>query len=243
MRPYRGRPRGNRGFSRGGPRAPKHFQNNDRVQVWGDNTHLEPDYSYMSQGRGRGRGSGNNRARYGTYQQFHYRQSKPRLQAPVESYFKPDMLEDPWKDCTPIQVSEVVKTQAASSFHKNRLYLKINQFEGGERDGLDDIENKTATETEEAPDGKKIKVESTVPDWCTRVDNNPEEIALDSSDDDDGESKEPKPKKAKKEETEEDGQPEEELNDWQDASLDPQLIDLDPYEVQEARAANDMGSY
>ncbi len=86
-------------------------------------------------------------------------------------------------------------------------------------------------------------MESTVPDWCTRVDNNPEEIALDSSDDDDGESKEPKPKKAKKEETEEDGQPEEELNDWQDASLDPQLIDLDPYEVQEARAANDMGSY
>ena len=47
MRPYRGRPRGNRGFQRGGPRAPKHFQNNDRVQVWGDNTHLEPDYNYM----------------------------------------------------------------------------------------------------------------------------------------------------------------------------------------------------
>lgn len=47
MRPFRGRSRGNRGFSRGGPRAPKHFQNNDRVQVWGDNTHLEPDYNYM----------------------------------------------------------------------------------------------------------------------------------------------------------------------------------------------------
>ena len=85
-------------------------------------------------------------------------------------------------------------------------------------------------------------MESTVPDWCTRVEDNPEEIALDSSEDDDGEDKEPKPKKAKKEEPDE-VQPEEELNDWQDASLDPQLIDLDPYEVQEARAANDMGSY
>lgn len=75
---------------------------------------------------------------------------------------------------------------------------------------------------------------------------NPDEINLDSSDDDE-EDVEPKVKKAKKEEepkAEEEEDPEdEELNDWKDATLDPQLIDLDPYEVQEARAANDMGSY
>ena len=102
------------------------------------------------------------------------------------------------------------------------------------------------SEQSAAPDGKKIKVEGTTPSWMNPQEENPDEINLDSSDDDE-EDVEPKVKKAKKEEepkAEEEEDPEdEELNDWKDATLDPQLIDLDPYEVQEARAANDMGSY
>ena len=251
-------------------------------QMWhNDNSHLIPMPSvgssfptqskvlifYVKRGRGRGggfrgRGRGGRGGRgqsFGQYQAFHYRSKNPRQQAPVEHYFKTDMLDDPWKDCTPvqvpnkssdlflikiftymifmsyktmdmIQVSEVTKQQAQNTRHRYRLFARLNQ--DVDRDGMDEREDDVI-----GPDGKRIKLEGETKE-PKEIAENPDEIQIeDSSDEEIQDTK--KPKKEEENEKEE----EEEEEDAYDPYMDPNLDDLDDAEIQDARQMEAPYSY
>ena len=44
------------------------------------------------------------------------------------------MLEDPWAECSPVQVTEVAKAQASSTRHRFRLFTRLEQ----DNDGMED---------------------------------------------------------------------------------------------------------
>merc|ERR1711990_815903 len=174
-------------------------------------------------GRGRGGRGGRGQPRFGQYQAFHYRSKNPRQQAPVEHYFKTDMLDDPWKDCTPVQVSEVTKQQVQNTRHRYRLFARLNQ--DVDRDGMDEREDDVI-----GPDGKRIKIEGEAKEPKEPAEN-PDEIQIeDSSDEENQDTKKPKKEEEKKEKEEE-----EEEEDAYDPYMDPNLDGLDDAEIQDAR--------